>query len=47
LPNATKIHEFKPEADKLYEKKKVLQEELSKYKAEIVSLSADVEGVRK
>lgn len=39
LPNAIKIHEFKPEADKLNEKKNILRDELSKYKEEIVALS--------
>ena len=39
LPNAIKIHEFKPETDKLYEKRNALKEELSKYKEEIVALS--------
>ena len=47
LPNAIKLHELKPEADKLYEKRNVLKEELSIYKAEIIALSTDLEGVRK
>lgn len=32
LPNATKLHEMKPEIDKLFEKRNVLREELGVYK---------------
>lgn len=46
IPMVEKLLSIKPEIDKLYDKKKVLREELNLIKEDITSKETEIEGVR-
>lgn len=46
LPAAEKLAELKPDADALYDKKKVIRDEMNKIKDEVDSRSAEIDKLR-